>query len=167
MLLYTTGIFYHFNHSNIYINASYNVQLYMAHSPCFNLPLLVSPFVSLLLTWNPPSCDGNRPPQSQVACKLTPLVPHLAPVPSPPKFQPFSGFPGPNVHLIRATLQTQPLCSRTLRISGYWHFFRLAKFHLYKFLQAMRNAATFSAQALTHRWRTALAKKCLDTSHAF
>ncbi len=80
---------------------SYNTQLYMAHSPCFNFPLLIS----LLLTWNPPSCDRNRPPQSQVACKLTPLVPHLAPVPSLPKFQPPLGFPGPNVHSIRPTLQ--------------------------------------------------------------
>jgi hypothetical protein len=85
----------------------------MAHSPCFNLPLLVSRLYPLLLTWNPPSCDRNRPPQSQVACKLTPLIPHLAPVPSLPKFQPLLGFPGPNVHLIRATLRTQPSCSRT------------------------------------------------------
>ncbi len=67
----------------------------MAHSPCFNLPLLVSPLYHLLLTWNPPSCDRNRPPQSQVACKLTPLVPHLAPVPSPPKFHPSWVFPDP------------------------------------------------------------------------
>jgi hypothetical protein len=90
----------------------------MAHSPCFTLPLLVSSLYPLLLTWNPPSCDRNRPPQSQVACKLTPLVPHLAPVPSPPKFQPLLGFPGPNVHLIRVTLRTQPSCSCTvLKIS--------------------------------------------------
>ncbi len=86
----------------------------MVHSPCFDLPLLVSPLYPLLLTWNPPSCDRNRSPQSQVACKLTPLVPHLAPVPSPPEFQPLLGFPEPNMHLIRATLQTQPSYSRTI-----------------------------------------------------
>ncbi len=90
----------------------------MEHSPCFNLPLLVSPLYPLLLTWNPPSCDRNRPPQSQVACKLTPLVPHMAPVPSLPKFQPLLGFPGPNEHLIRATLRTQPSCSRTIIFSA-------------------------------------------------
>jgi hypothetical protein len=44
-------------------------------SPC-QFPLS-SPFVPLLLTWNPPSCDRNRPPRSQVACKLTPLDPPL------------------------------------------------------------------------------------------
>ncbi len=54
----------------------------MAHSPCFNLPLpfpLSSPSYPLLLTWNPPSCDRNRPPRSQVACKLTPFAPTLHP----------------------------------------------------------------------------------------
>jgi hypothetical protein len=56
-------------------------------------------------TWNPPSCDRNCPPQSQVACKLTPFVPHLAPVPSLPKFRPLLGFPRSNMHLIGTTLQ--------------------------------------------------------------
>jgi hypothetical protein len=62
------------------------------------------------------STDRNRPPQSQVACKLTPLVPHLAPVPSLPKFQPLLGFPRSNMHLIRATLRTRPTRSRTLPV---------------------------------------------------
>jgi hypothetical protein len=48
--------------------------------------LLPSPFAPLfdplLLTWNPPSCDRIRPPQSQVACKLTSPDPTLSP-PSP------------------------------------------------------------------------------------
>ncbi len=64
---------------------------------------------------------------------------------------------------LQAEFHSSENSARILRISGYWHFFRLAKFHLYKFLQTMRNAATFSAQALTHRCRTALDKKCLDT----
>ncbi len=33
------------------------------------------PLYPLLLTWNPPSCDRICPPRSQVACKLTSLVP--------------------------------------------------------------------------------------------
>jgi hypothetical protein len=44
-------------------------------SPC-HFPFS-PPLCPLLLTWNPPSCDRNRPPRSQVACKLTPLVPPL------------------------------------------------------------------------------------------
>jgi hypothetical protein len=39
-------------------------------SPC-HFPFS-PPLCPLLLTWNPPSCDRNRPPRSQVACKLTP-----------------------------------------------------------------------------------------------
>jgi hypothetical protein len=42
-------------------------------SPCQS-PLSF-PLNPLLLTWNPPSCDRNRPPRSQVACKLTLLAP--------------------------------------------------------------------------------------------
>ncbi len=41
----------------------------------------------------PSSCDRNRPPRSQVVCKLLPLVPHCSLVSSPPKSQPFLGFP--------------------------------------------------------------------------
>ncbi len=90
LLLYTTGIFHQFNHSDIYTNTSYNIQLYMAYSPCFNLPLpisLSSPLYPLLLTWNPPSCDRNRPPRSQVACKLTLPCPTLHPTLPPPNSQ--------------------------------------------------------------------------------
>ncbi len=74
----------------------------MAHSPCYEFPLLV-PLSTYLA---PSSCDRNRPPQSQVARKLTPFVPHCPLVPSPPNSQPFLGFPELNVHLIRATSQT-------------------------------------------------------------
>ncbi len=54
-------------------------------SPCFS-PLLApfcSPFVSPSTYLAPSSCDRNRPPQSQVACKLTPFVPPFTqPTPS-------------------------------------------------------------------------------------
>jgi hypothetical protein len=99
------------------MNTSYGMQLYMAHSLCFNLPLLVFPFFpfsSPLLTWNPPSCDRNRPPQSQVARKLTPPVPHLAPCTLPSKIPTPIGFSRSHVHLIRATLQPILLWSRTV-----------------------------------------------------
>ncbi len=62
----------------------------MVHSPCFYLPLpapLFSPLYPLLLTWNPPSCDRNRPPRSQVACKLTSLVPPFPQTLPPPNSQ--------------------------------------------------------------------------------
>ncbi len=75
----------------MYTDMNYNVQLYIAHSPCFISPCwlpfafpLCSPFDPLLLTWNPPSCDRIRPPRSQVTCKLTSLDP---PSPQPSPFQ--------------------------------------------------------------------------------
>ena len=56
-------------------------------SPChFPFLTLSSPLYPLLLTWNPPSCDRNRPPRSQVACKLTLPCPTLHPNPPPSKF---------------------------------------------------------------------------------
>ncbi len=45
------------------------------------LPLL--PFVSPSTYLAPSSCDRNRPPQSQVACKLTPFAPPFT-QPTPP-----------------------------------------------------------------------------------
>jgi hypothetical protein len=48
------------------------------NSPYFSFPLLAplcSPFVSPSTYLAPSSCDRNRPPQSQVACKLTPFAP--------------------------------------------------------------------------------------------
>jgi hypothetical protein len=59
----------HIQHSYIYT---------WRNSPCFPLPLLVpfcSPFVSPFTYLAPSSCDRNRPPPSQVACKLTPFAP--------------------------------------------------------------------------------------------
>ena len=55
-------------------------------SPCFSFPLLAplcSPFVSPFTYLAPSSCDRNRPPQSQVACKLTPFAPPFT-QPTPP-----------------------------------------------------------------------------------
>jgi hypothetical protein len=71
------------------------------------------PFAPLSTYLEPSFCDRIHPPRSQVARKLTPLFPHLAHVPSHPKSRPPLGFPDPNVHLIRTTLRTQPISSRT------------------------------------------------------
>jgi hypothetical protein len=52
-------------------------------SPC-------SPFVPPSTYLAPSSCDRNRPPRSQVACKLTPFAPPSPNYPTPSK------FPNPN-----------------------------------------------------------------------
>jgi hypothetical protein len=62
----------------------------------------------------PSSCDRNRPPQSQVARKLSPLSP-IAPVyPSLPQLPSLLGFPGPNVLLIRTHPNPFPQCTAQL-----------------------------------------------------
>ncbi len=56
----------------------------MAQFPLFFLPSwapLYSPFVSPSAYLAPSSCDRNRPPQSQVACKLTPFAPPFTQLP--------------------------------------------------------------------------------------
>ncbi len=56
------------------------------NSPCFSPPLLAPlcfPFVSPFTYLAPSSCDRNRPPQSQVACKLTLFAPPFT-HPTPP-----------------------------------------------------------------------------------
>ncbi len=63
------------------------IYIYTRHnSPCFSLPLLAppcSPFGSPSTYLAPSSCDRNRPPQSQVACKLIPFAPPFTqPTPS-------------------------------------------------------------------------------------
>jgi hypothetical protein len=80
--------FVRFKHSNVY---EHELQCTTIHGafPLLYLPLLIPlalPFVPLLLTWNPPSCDRICPPQSQVACKLTLFDPALPPHPPPSKF---------------------------------------------------------------------------------
>ncbi len=95
-----------FNHS---VAHTIQLHIYMAHFPLLFSPLegfsfapLCVPFVFPSTYLAPSRCDRNCPPQSQVARKLTPLVPHYSLVPSPPNSQPFLGFPELNVHLIRA-----------------------------------------------------------------
>ncbi len=69
-------------HIHVYIYKWRN-SLYSPCSPC-KLPF-ASPFVSLSTYLAPSRCDRNRPPPSQVACKLTPFAP-LHPVdPFPPQ----------------------------------------------------------------------------------
>ncbi len=87
-----------------------NIGYIHSISPCS--PLL--PFDPLSTYLEPSFCGRIRPPHSQAARKLTPLSPHLAHVPSHPKSRPPLCFPDPNMHLIRTTLQTQPISSRTL-----------------------------------------------------
>jgi hypothetical protein len=116
--MHTTGIIHHFNHSNMYMNTGHiYIQLHMAHSPCCEFPLLV-PFSTYLA---PSRCDRNGPPQSQVARKLIPFVPHCSLVPSPPNSQPFLGFPELNVHLIKAASQTLFPVYNTLMNHHYSH----------------------------------------------
>ncbi len=63
----------------LHIQYSY---IYMAQFPLLFYPLC-SPFVSPSTYLAPSSCDRNRPPQSQVACKLTPFAPPFI-QPTPP-----------------------------------------------------------------------------------
>ena len=101
------------------IIASFNVQLFFIHMLQLHIytawfplffsqfpfaPLAVSlllPFVTLSTYLAPSSCDRSRPPQSQVARKLSPLSPIALVYPSLPNFHPLWVFPGPNVLLIR------------------------------------------------------------------
>ncbi len=67
-----------FNRSIILLHIQHSYIYTWRNSPCFPLPLLVpfcSPFVSPSTNLAPSSCDRNRPPPSQVACKLTPFAP--------------------------------------------------------------------------------------------
>jgi hypothetical protein len=93
----------------MYTDTGYNVCIYTWRiSPAKN-PLLI--LVSTYLA--PSSCDRNRPPRSQVARKLLPLVPHCSLAPFPPNSQPSSGFPEPNVHLIRRIANPFPSIQNT------------------------------------------------------
>ncbi len=88
--------------------------MYMAKHKLYSWHFLFcSPLLPLSTYLEPSFCDRIRPPRSHVARKLTPLFPHLAHVPSHPKSRPPLGFPDPNMHLIRRTLRTQPISSRT------------------------------------------------------
>ncbi len=86
----TTGIIQAFQAFHIYTDTNYNVH-YTRRIPLAFISPCQFPFVSLLqpflLTWNPPSCDRICPPRSQVACKLTSLVPPLTQTLPPPNSQ--------------------------------------------------------------------------------
>ncbi len=86
--------------------------MYMAYFPLLPFAPLFSPS---LLTWNPPCCDRIHPPRSQVAHKLTSPFPHLAHIPSHPKSRPPGVFQI-QIYIIRTTLRTQPISSRTLTV---------------------------------------------------
>ncbi len=67
-----------FKRSIIPLHIRYSYTYTWRNSPCFSLPLLVPscfPFVSPSTYLAPSSYDRNRPPPSQVACKLTPFAP--------------------------------------------------------------------------------------------
>ena len=91
------------------IIASFNVQLFFTHTlqlhiymawfllPSSRFPLaplaipLLLPLVPLSTYLAPSSCDRNRPPPSQVACKLTLFAPPFTHCPALP------GFPEPQL----------------------------------------------------------------------
>ncbi len=108
LYIYTTGIFQSLQtFQYIHERDMNNVHGIFSFIP------LCSPLLPSLLTWNPPCCDRIRPPRSQVARKLTSPFPHLAHIPSHPKSRP-PGFSRSKYTLIRTTLRTQPISSRTI-----------------------------------------------------
>ncbi len=81
-----------FKRSTIPLHIQYSYIYTWRSSPCFSLPLLAplcSPFVFPSTYLAPSSCDRNRPPQSQVACKLTLFAPPFT-HPTPPLQSPRS-----------------------------------------------------------------------------
>ncbi len=101
-----------FSHS---VAHTIQLHIYMAQPPLVPLPLLVppllpvcTPFVSPSTYLAPSSCDRNRPPQSQVACKLTPFAPPFTQLSHP------SQTPTPTVQ--RQTTTTSGICR--LLLSG-------------------------------------------------
>ncbi len=91
------------------------VTTYMAHSPCFFLPLLI-PFCSpFYLLGNPPSCDRIRPPRTQFARKLTSHFPPLSHIPLVPKSRP-PGVPRSKYTFIRTTSRTWLTRSSTIGV---------------------------------------------------
>jgi hypothetical protein len=97
---YTTGIFHRFSHSNTYTDQILVIYLHM------HTPLAITPII--LLTWHPPVVTGivHLGPRLSVNCSpLFPIVPLCPPLQNP---NPFSDFPEPNVHLIKARLNPLP-----------------------------------------------------------
>ncbi len=75
MVYYIHVIWYHSIVQSFYYIHGTITYVHGAIPLAFLVPLASSPLCPLLLTWHPPSCDRNRPPRSQVACKLTPFAP--------------------------------------------------------------------------------------------
>ncbi len=84
------SFFYHCSHST-YIRVQVIVHFIHSTSPLFPISTYLAPS----------SCDRNGPPQSQVACKLSPLSPIAPTYPSLPHSPSPLGFSRPNVLLIR------------------------------------------------------------------
>jgi hypothetical protein len=116
------------------IIASFNVQLFFAHTlqlhiymawfllPSSQFPLAplavppLLPFVPLSTYLAPSSCDRNRPPSSQVACKLTLFAPPLTQIVPPFPTSQNPNYPTPN----NDDIGTTPLLLRgtTCRLHG-------------------------------------------------
>jgi hypothetical protein len=98
--IHTTGIFHHFSHSTTYTDQTSIIYLHM------HIPLAITPIP--LLTWHPPVVTGivHLGPRLSVNCSpLFPIAPLCPPLQNP---NPFSGFPEPNVYLIKVRLNPLP-----------------------------------------------------------
>ncbi len=110
---------YHSITTGIHLYTRTQITMYMVHSPCFIvfpclfplLPLLPFP-IPFHLLGTLLCCDRIRPPQSQVACKLTSSSSTLFPTLPPPNSQ----DPGYQ-RLTKTTLRIRHLLSGTLPTS--------------------------------------------------
>ncbi len=106
---------YWFSTHNWYLSSLQSFQ--HIHGSDFNhhhhmhIPLAITPI--LLLTWHPPVVTGivHLAPRLSANCSpLFPIVPLCPPLQNP---NPFSDFPEPNVHLIKARLNPLPSIQNT------------------------------------------------------
>ncbi len=107
---------YHLSHSNIYTDQVSIIYLHM-HVPLATVPLS-SPL--LLLTWHPPVVTGIvhlGPRLSVNYSSLFPIAPLCPPLQNP---NPFSDFPEPNVHLIKARLNPLPSIQNKTPVKSHW-----------------------------------------------
>jgi hypothetical protein len=96
------------------------LHIYMAQFPLLPLPTpLCFPFVSPSTYLAPSSCDRNRPPLSQAACKLTPFAP-LHPVDPPFPNSQNPTCPAPNNddlgNILALGVQNTPLLRSALEL---------------------------------------------------
>jgi hypothetical protein len=104
-----------FQHTTLYLSLLQSFQhIHESDSIIYlhmHIPLAIIP--TLLLTWHPPIVTGivHLGPRLSVNCSpLLPIVPLCPPLQNP---NPFSDFPGPNVHLIKARLNPLPRIPNT------------------------------------------------------